>query len=226
MFFVNFSSNGLIFQLSEEDQDRMQRICQPVALSEGQSLCLANSEDADHVYFLADACVSLWVQPEQKSQLALSLIGHEGAVGLSRALGQQPSHLRFEVERSGNAWRTHSQELQQLLRTQPAMLWVIARYLWQMTHDIANTAASVQYDDVQTRLAAWLSLFAQRSNSLKLNLTHDHLSRMLGVRRVSITLAAAALRDMGLLSYKRGSVDILDLNGLTLQAQTKTHPQI
>jgi CRP-like cAMP-binding protein len=223
VFFVNFSSNGLILQLSQEDQDRMQLICQPVALTEGQSLCLAQSEDADHVYFLADACVSLWVQPEQKSQLAISLIGHEGAVGLGRALGQQPSHLRFEVERSGSAWRAHSQELQQLLRKQPAMLWVIARYLWQMTHDIANTAASVQYDDVQTRLAAWLYLFAQRSNSLKLNLTHEQLARMLGVRRVSVTLAAVALKDMGLLNYKRGSVDILDLAALSQQAQAKPH---
>ncbi len=37
---------------------------------------------------------------------------------------------------------------------------------------------------------------------------------MLGVRRVSITLAAGELRDQGLLSYNRGRLRILDLPGL------------
>lgn len=37
---------------------------------------------------------------------------------------------------------------------------------------------------------------------------------MLGVRRVSITLAAGALKDMGLIAYRRGLLDILDKPGL------------
>ena len=219
---MNFLSNGLIFQLSGEDQDRLQKICQPVVLSEGQSLCVAGSTDADQVYFLSGACVTLWVQANYKTRLAVSLLGAEGAVGLGMALEQSASHLRYEVQRSGNAWRAHSAPLQQLLQSNPSMLWVVARYLWQMTHDIAEMTASVQYDHVQTRLAAWLVLCAQRSGTQQLNITHDQLARMLGVRRVSITLAAVALKDLGLLNYKRGSVDILDLEGLSQQAQGGT----
>ena len=220
---VNFSSNGLIFQLSNEDRDRLQQICQPVALSEGQSLCLAGSEDADRVYFLSGACVILWVQAENKTRLAVGLLGTESAVGLGMALGQNATQLRYEVQRAGHAWQVPSAALQQLLKSHPSMLWTVARFLWQMTHDIAHMTASVQYDDVQTRLAAWLVLCAQRSGSLQLNLTHDQLARMLGVRRVSVTLAAVALKDMGLLNYKRGSVDILDLAALSQQAQAKPH---
>ncbi len=140
-------------------------------------------------------------------------------MGLGAALAQTTSHLRFEVQRAGDAWCADSDKLQHLLRNHPSMLWVVARYLWQMTHDIACVAASVQYDDIQTRLAAWLVLSSQRAGSLHLNLTHDQLARMLGVRRVSVTLAAVGLKEMGLLTYKRGSVDILDLAGLTQQAQ-------
>jgi CRP-like cAMP-binding protein len=93
-----------------------------------------------------------------------------------------------------------------------------------MTHDIADLTASIQFDDVQIRLAAWLALCARRSGTLQLNLTHDQLARMLGVRRVSITLAAMALKDMGLLTYKRGSVDILDLKGLIQLTQKSERP--
>ena len=220
---MNFSSNGLIFQLSEEDRVRLQVICQPVELSAGQHLCLAGANDADQVYFLTGACVTLWVQPEKQTPLAVGLLGAEGAVGLGMALGQSTTHMRFEVQRAGTAWRAPSTLLQKLLRAHPNVLWVVARYLWQVTHDMADMTASVQYDDVQTRLASWLVLCAQRSNSLHLNLTHDHLARMLGVRRVSITLAATTLRDAGLLTYKRGTVDILDLNGLILQAHAKPY---
>jgi CRP-like cAMP-binding protein len=53
-----------------------------------------------------------------------------------------------------------------------------------------------------------------------LHLTHEHLAHMLGVRRVSITLAAGQLREQGLLSYCRGQVRLLDLSGLAQAAQT------
>jgi CRP-like cAMP-binding protein len=219
LILVNFSSNGLISQLSDKDRDRLQQICRPAALSEGQSLCLSVSPDADQVYFLTEACITLWVQPENKTRLAIGLVGAEGAVGLGRALGQNVSHISYQVQRSGHAWQASSASLQQLLKSHPAMLWVIARYLWRLTHEIAIMTASVQYDDVQTRMALWLVLYAQRSGSLQLNLTHDELARMLGVRRVSVTLAAVTLKDMGLLNYKRGSVNILDLEALRLQAR-------
>jgi CRP-like cAMP-binding protein len=59
-----------------------------------------------------------------------------------------------------------------------------------------------------------LVLSAQKSRTSELRLTHEHLAHMLGVRRVSITLAAGELRDLGLLRYSRGQVHILDIPGL------------
>lgn len=220
MPFVNFSTNGLIFQLSEEDRSRLQQICHPVALQAGQDLSHPASEADGCVYFLQNASVILWVQPEDGSRLAVGLIGSEGAVGLGSALGESAPQLRFEVQHAGSAWCADGQALAQLLRQHPRMLWVVARYLWQLTHDIARMAASVQYDDIPTRLAAWLVLCVQRTGSRQLQLTHEQLARMLGVRRVSVTQAAVALKGKGLLDYKRGSLDILDLAGLEQQAQS------
>lgn len=216
--FVNFSTNGLVFQLSKEDQSRLQQICQPVALTQGQSLCLPEANVPPKVYFLADACVTLWVKNPDHSPLAVGLIGSEGAVGLGAALGQSAAHLQFEVLTAGQAWCADSHELQRLLQAHPTMLWAVARYLWQMTHDIANMAAAIQGDDIPTRLAAWLVLCAQRAHSHKLSLTQAQLARMLGVRRVSITLAAVDLKNLNLLDYKRGAIDILDMEKLVKQA--------
>ena len=218
--FVNFSTNGLIFQLSEEDQNRLQPICEPAVLTEGQRLGIPAGPFRAKVYFLTSACVTLWVKNPDQSSLAMGLIGSEGAVGLGAALGQNTQHLYFEVQRTGHAWCADSQEVQHLLRSQSSMLWTVARYLWQMTHDVANMAASIQCDDIPTRLAAWLVLCAQRTQSPQLHLTHDQLAQMMGVRRVSITLAAVALKDRGLIDYKRGAINVLDMDGLEHCART------
>lgn len=218
--FVNFSTNGLIFQLSEEDRNRLQQICQPVALSKGEVLCAPNDQDQAKVYFLNGACVTLWVKNPEQASLAVGLVGTEGAIGLGAALGLRPENMHFEVQTAGPAWSADSQALQNLLQSQPSILWTIARYLWQMTRDIANMATSIQHADIPARLAAWLVLCAQRSHSRQLNLTHDQLAGMMGVRRVSITLAAATLKDLGLVNYKRGIIEVIDMPGLEKRART------
>jgi DNA-binding GntR family transcriptional regulator len=48
----------------------------------------------------------------------------------------------------------------------------------------------------------------------KLPLTQQFLSDMLGTRRASVTVAAGILQKAGLISYRRGSVTILDRPGL------------
>ena len=45
-------------------------------------------------------------------------------------------------------------------------------------------------------------------------LTHAHIAHMLGVRRVSITLAAREMKMMGLISYSRGHIQIKDPEAL------------
>jgi CRP-like cAMP-binding protein len=59
-----------------------------------------------------------------------------------------------------------------------------------------------------------LVLSAQKAGTTELHLTHEHLAHMLGVRRVSITLAAGELREEGLLHYHRGRLHVLDLPAL------------
>ena len=206
-------TNGLVFQLAREDQSQLQKICTPVQLVAGQVLCKPVPHEAPKVYFLAGACVALMVE-NQTNTLAIGLVGSEGVIGLASVLGSGPENLHFRVQTGGTAWAADSADLGFLLHRRPGMLWVISVHLWQLAEHVANMSASVQFDDIVTRLSHWLVLSADRAQTQRLRLTHEHLAQMLGVRRVSITLAAGVLKEQGLIAYQRGVLDILDLPGL------------
>ena len=69
-----------------------------------------------------------------------------------------------------------------------------------------------------------LVLSCECAQSTRLHLTHEHLAQMLGVRRVSITLAAGELKARGLIDYQRGVVNILNMAGLRELAQPPQKP--
>jgi CRP-like cAMP-binding protein len=221
---VTLLTNGLVFQLTKEDQNRLQRICQPVELIAGQTLCPPGPPESAPIYFLTGACVALLVESAPHNSLAVGLIGPEGVIGLGTVLGGGVENWLCRVQTSGSAWVTRSSDLTLLLQQRPGMLWVISQHLWQLASHVATLSASVQFDDITTRLARWLVLSADRAQTSQLQLTHEHLAQMLGVRRVSITLAAGELKEQGLIRYQRGLLDILDMPRLRQMSDGYTVP--
>lgn len=217
---VKFFQNGFIHQLTPQDQALVQQICMPVELKSGQILCDAGHDANAEVYFLTGATVALLVQDQHKATIAVGLLGTEDVVGISSILASSPQHLTFQVQTSGAAWCASSAELRSVMSSKPEMLWCVSRYLWQLLARIAQVTAEIQTRDIRCRLASWLLLSAEKAQTPTLHLTHEHLARMLGVRRVSITLAAGELREMGLLTYSRGHLHIVDKAALARMSYT------
>lgn len=215
---MNLSDNGLIHQLPKQERSLLEKACEPVALKTGQWLGAQDSKP--QVYFLTGATVAMLVHDGQHAGVAVGLLGAAHAVGLEHVLDSGTASIQHLVQTAGQAWCMEATALQALALDHPAILTAISRQLWLLVTQVAAFAASIQTLDVQARLAAWLQLSAQTAQSNTLHLTHEHLAHMLGVRRVSITLAAGQLRQQGLLSYSRGRVHLLNLAGLKQAAQT------
>ena len=78
-----------------------------------------------------------------------------------------------------------------------------------------QSAACNASHGVEARLARWLLRTRDLAGgSHKLDLTQEFLAQMLGVRRTSVSLVAHALQNAGVIHYRRGHVEITNLEGL------------
>jgi CRP-like cAMP-binding protein len=91
---------------------------------------------------------------------------------------------------------------------------MILRFVHSMFTQVAQTAACNRLHTLDQRLARWLLMTHDRIVGDSLPLTQEFLSRMLGVRRAGVSVAANSLRQNGLIDYHRSVIRILDRDGL------------
>jgi CRP-like cAMP-binding protein len=83
----------------------------------------------------------------------------------------------------------------------------------------SQTALSNGQSKLEERLARWLLMCHDRINGDTVELTHEFLSVMLGVRRAGVTVGTHVLEGKGLIRASRGGITILDREGLEEEAQ-------
>jgi len=211
-------ANSLLAALPDAEYQRLLSGLEPVTLTYGDVL-YAPGAPIRHVYFPIDSLVSLLTTVDNRRHaLEVGLIGHEGMVGISLALGISVSPVRALVQGTGTAMRMEAAPFcKELLQSMP-----LQRMLYRYTHALmaqfAQTAACNNFHSVEARLARWLLMTRDRLLSNEFRLTHQLLAEMLGIRRGGVTTAAGALQKRKLISYSRGNIRILDRKSLEAAA--------
>jgi CRP-like cAMP-binding protein len=209
--------NRLLAALPRQDYRRLARYLEPVSLTFGQVLY----EPADripYVYFPYSGVISLLTVVAPSKAAEVGVVGNEGVVGGSAALGIHISHLRAVVQGAGTAARITSSRLHRELRTHGSWYRELFRFTHALMSQVAQTAACNRFHTAEARLARWLLATRDRVHSQHFHLTHEFLAHMLGVRRVGITAAANKLQKRRLISYTRGNIQLLDPAGLEATA--------
>jgi CRP-like cAMP-binding protein len=205
--------NGLLAALSRLGRQRLLANCEHVELRVADVPCRAG-ERIKHVHFPTDSIISTITALADGSRLEVGLVGHEGMLGASVALGFNISPQHAIVQSAGSAWRMSVPAFQQHTRDSVELGRVLNCYLYVLMGQLAQTAACSYYHLAQARLARWLLMTRDRARSSQFDLTQEFLAHLLGVRRVGITKAASSLREQGLIDYRRGAISILDEAGL------------
>jgi hypothetical protein len=79
---------------------------------------------------------------------------------------------------------------------------------------VQQTVACNALHSTEERMCRWLLMMHDRADGEFMTYTHEFLAHMLGANRKSITLAALSMQSAGLISYRRGRMQVLDRPGL------------
>lgn len=207
------TDNLLLSHLTPDEHRALSPDLQVVRLELGQILH-APDEKIKHVYFPATSLISLLASLDNGDSVETGLIGSEGIVGTSIALGVDAGNSLALVQGSGIALRLPSSSLPPFLKDGGIFRQKTFEFINSLFAQTAQTAACNRAHSVSQRLARWLLLTHDRIEGDELELTHELIARMLGSRRAGVSVAANDLREAGLISYTRGRVTVIDRPGL------------
>ena len=205
--------NRLLAALPPKEWSRLAPMLERVHVDEG-ALLYEPGQPIRHLYFPDDCLVSLLAVAEGRMTLEVGLVGHEGMLGATVALGHDLAQVRAVVQRSGSAGRVESARFRAEFARNPALQRVLYRYTDALLAQAIQLAVCSRFHVLEARLARSLLVTRDRLHSDKFHLTHEFLAHALGVRRVGVTKAASTLQHQGLIIYSRGNIEILDLAGL------------
>ena len=207
------TTNRILNALTPFEFESLSRHLEPVSLCSGEVLCRPE-QPVTHVYFPTRGTVSLISSFEDGDTVEVGMVGNEGMFGVSVFLGSVTTPLWAQVQLPGKGLRMRADVLRGEFRKGGQLQDLLLRYTQAFITQIAQTAACYRAHKLEGRLAKWLLMCADRSQSEELSLTHEFIATMLGTRRPGVTETACQLKETGLINYKRGSVKIVDRAGL------------
>ena len=210
---VPLITNHLLQLLSSKDRHILLQYCDVVQLQFADILCEPNQRYR-YLYFPLSGFISLVTKLAGHKPLEMGLIGNEGMLGVTLALGVSTAPIQAVVQGKGTAWRIDIADLQKILLICPQLQHVLQQYLYVQMSQLSQSAACAHFHQLSPRLARWLLMSHDRAHSDQFFLTHQFLADMLGVRRSGITVAAGVMQQQQFIRYSRGTITILDRQSL------------
>jgi CRP-like cAMP-binding protein len=217
MTIPNPNQNQLLAALPTAEFERLQPHLELVPMRLGEVLSESGAP-VQFAYFPTTAIVSLHYVMENGSSAEVAGVGREGMIGVSLFMGGQTTLNRAVVQTAGNAYRLPTRLLMEEFNRSGLMLRLLLRYTQALATQMAQTAACNRHHSVLQQVSRWLLLTLDRTSpdGSELVMTQELIASMLGVRREGVTEAAGKLKDLGVISYRRGHITVLDrklLNG-------------
>jgi len=209
----SYSRNKILAALPPDEFGRMEAKLKPVRLELGETVYMPEQK-MEYVYFITRGVVSLLAALENGATVEAGVIGPEGMVGIPVVLGADSTPNQALVQGEGEALRMSSNDVRIEFRNGGKLRDLTLRYTHTLFTQVAQTAACNRLHSIEQRLARWLLLTQDRVDSHEFVLTQDFLSRMLGVRRAGVSVAATTLKQAGLIDYHRGTMMVVDRKGL------------
>ena len=163
-----------------------------------------------HAFFPVDCVVANVYETNTGNTGESLIVGNDGMLGVELVMPSQTATARTVVVSKGLAYRAPAKVVTAQSHLYGDFFALGLRYLQVALTQVMQTAACNRYHSIDQQLCRWLLLVLDRVPNDELTITHELIANMLGVRRESITSAAAKLQSRGVISYSRGHISVLN----------------
>ena len=207
-----FAGNRLLSTFPADLRQMLEGQTSFVELDLGTTV-LRRGVDVDTSLFpFGPTMISLVVDMDDGRSVEAASIGREGAVGGIVSCGHSPAFCRAEVMVAGPAIRVPMAIVEQAKSSSAHLRNLFCRYSDYLLAQIMQTVACNSFHPIEARAARWL-LTAQDRAGNRLALTQESLAGLLGVQRTTVNAVARELQDEGLITTRRGIIEVHDRAG-------------
>jgi CRP-like cAMP-binding protein len=203
------SDNLLLAHLPAEELELLRPHMEQVQLAHGDRIIEPHVPIKD-MYFPLNCLLSMVTTMEDGATVESGSIGREGMSGTPVLLDASETTMPTFVQIPGVAVRIKAKLIKEIYEQGGALKKILNRYIHTVIVVSSQSVACNRLHHIEGRLARWLLMSSDGVNSEEVNLTHEYLAVMLGVRRAGVSEAAAKLQEKNLIRYNRGNVLILD----------------
>ena len=201
--------NHILDALPQPERERLFPHLKLVTLPLGKVL-YESGDTLRHIYFPIDSIVSLLYVFKDGASAEIAVVGNDGAIGVALFMGGETTTNRAIVQSAGSAYRLTGARLKEEFGRHGETLQILLRYTQALLTQMAQTAVCNRHHTLDQQLCRWLLLSLDRLSSDELVMTQELIAGMLGVRREGVTEAAGKLQKLGVITYRRGHIRVLD----------------
>jgi CRP-like cAMP-binding protein len=201
--------NHILDALPQAERERLFPHLKLVPLPLGKAL-YESGDMLRHIYFPTNAIVSLLYVLKDGASAEIAVVGNDGAIGVALFMGGETTTNRAVVQSAGSAYQLTGARLKEEFGRHGELLHILLRYTQALITQMAQTAVCNRHHSVDQQLCRWLLLSLDRLSSAELTMTQELIANMLGVRREGVTEAAGKLQKLGVITYQRGHISVLD----------------
>jgi len=201
--------NQLLAALPQDSWERIEPHMELCELPLGRVL-YESGDKLEHVYFPTTSILSLLYVMEDGHSAEIGIVGKEGMVGIALFMGGETTPSRSVVQSAGIAYRLPGRYLKKEFSEAGPMQRLLLRYTQALITQMSQTAVCNRHHSIEQQLSRWLLMSMDRLPSNELVMTQELIANMLGVRREGVTESAGKLQTLGLITYRRGRITVVD----------------
>ena len=203
------TGNGLLDRLPDDEWQQIVPQLEEIDMPLGLKLSDSDSQ-VDLVYFPTAGAISTVATTSAGESVEVYLAGREGFSGVAALFNLPEMAHGVVVQVAGRGYRMRASAFRNSVHSMRMFRELIYRTIYLRMVLATQSVLCNRLHEVEQRLARWLLTLADRVESEQVQVTQEYIAEMLGARRSTVTVAAGALQERGLISYSRGKVAILD----------------